>query len=169
MGEAMTKARAVQPNLFVFDFYMPGMSIGAIAGAVSAFPDVPILVASGGAGAKEVQAIIHAGARGFLPKTVTREQFMHTIHLLLAGGTSVPAQMLSRGSPEDLPFWLTALTPREKDVLRATARGLSNKEIARELKLAEVTIKLHLSAVFRKMGVRSRTKAAMLATSAGIV
>jgi DNA-binding NarL/FixJ family response regulator len=64
---------------------------------------------------------------------------------------------------------MAALTPRETDVLRATARGLSNKGIARELDLAEVTVKLHLSAIFRKMGVRSRTEAAMLATRAGVV
>jgi two-component system, NarL family, nitrate/nitrite response regulator NarL len=51
---------------------------------------------------------------------------------------------------------------------RESARGLSNKEIARELDLAEVTIKLHLSAIFRKMGARSRTEAAMIATKAGI-
>ncbi len=70
---------------------------------------------------------------------------------------------------EGAPPWLAALTPRETDVLRATARGLSNKEIARELELAEVTIKLHLSAVFRKMGVRSRTEAAMMAVKTGIL
>jgi two-component system nitrate/nitrite response regulator NarL len=54
-------------------------------------------------------------------------------------------------------------------VLRATARGLSNKEIARELELAEVTVKFHLSAIFRKMNVRSRIEAAMHATRAGVV
>ena len=53
-------------------------------------------------------------------------------------------------------------------MLRAAARGLSNKEIARELDLAEVTIKLHLSTIFRKIGVRSRTEAAMLASKAGL-
>jgi DNA-binding NarL/FixJ family response regulator len=116
-----------------------------------------------------VQTIIQAGARGFLPKTATREQFTHTIHLLLAGGTSFPAEaLLPGGVPEEAPPWVAALTPRETDVLRATARGLSNKEIARELDLAEVTVKLHLSAIFRKMRVRSRTEAAMLATRTGI-
>jgi two-component system nitrate/nitrite response regulator NarL len=169
LDEALTMARAAPPGLFVFDYYMPGMSANAIAGVVTDFPDVPILVLSGGAGAAEVQAIIQAGAQGFLPKTATREQFIHTIHLLLAGGTSVPAEMLMPGGmQEETPPWMAALTPRETDVLRATARGLSNKEIARELDLAEVTIKLHLSAIFRKMGVRSRTKAAMLATRTGI-
>jgi DNA-binding NarL/FixJ family response regulator len=87
---------------------------------------------------------------------------------LLAGGTSIPADTLLGAGPVGEAPWLTSLTPREIDVLRATARGLSNKEIARELALAEVTVKLHLSAIFRKIGVRSRTEAAMMAAKAGL-
>jgi two-component system nitrate/nitrite response regulator NarL len=88
--------------------------------------------------------------------------------MLLAGGTSVPADLLFGGvAPGEAP-WLASLTPRETDVLRGATRGLSNKEIARELELAEVTVKLHLSAVFRKIGARSRTEAAMIASRAGL-
>ena len=171
MEAAMAAAQAAPPSLFVFDYYMPGMSAQAIAQLSEAFVDVPILVLSGGASPQEVQAVLQAGARGFLPKTATPEQFNHTIHMLLAGGTSVPAEMLlpASGPAEGSAAWLAALTPRESDVLRAVTRGLSNKEIARELDLAEVTIKLHLSAIFRKMGVRSRTEAAMQASRAGFL
>ena len=171
MEAAMAAAQSAPPSLFVFDYYMPGMSAQAIAQLSEAFVDVPILVLSGGASPQEVQAVLQAGARGFLPKTATPEQFNHTIHMLLAGGTSVPAEMLlpASGPAEGSAAWLAALTPRESDVLRAVARGLSNKEIARELDLAEVTIKLHLSAIFRKMGVRSRTEAAMQASRAGFL
>jgi len=171
MEAAMAAAQAAPPSLFVFDYYMPGMSAQAIAQLSEAFVDVPILVLSGGASPQEVQAVLQAGARGFLPKTATPEQFNHTIHMLLAGGTSVPAEMLlpASGPAEGSAAWLATLTPRESDVLRAVARGLSNKEIARELDLAEVTIKLHLSAIFRKMGVRSRTEAAMQASRAGFL
>jgi two-component system nitrate/nitrite response regulator NarL len=63
--------------------------------------------------------------------------------------------------------WLSLLTQREQEVLRGVAKGLSNKEIGRELNLAEVTIKLHLRGVFRKMGARSRADAAVMATKAG--
>ena len=171
MEAAMAAAQSAPPSLFVFDYYMPGMSAQAIARLSESFVDVPILVLSGGASPQEVQAVLQAGARGFLPKTATPEQFNHTIHMLLAGGTSVPAEMLlpASGPAEGSAAWLSALTPRESDVLRAVARGLSNKEIARELDLAEVTIKLHLSAIFRKMGVRSRTEAAMQASKAGFL
>jgi DNA-binding NarL/FixJ family response regulator len=171
MDAALAAAQASRPDLFVFDYYMPGMSSQAIAQLVESFANVPILVLSGGASPAEVQAVLQAGARGFLPKTATPEQFNHTIHLMLAGGTSVPAEMLlpASGASDGAPAWLAALTPRESDVLRAAARGLSNKEIARELDLAEVTIKLHLSAIFRKMGVRSRTEAAMMAAKTGFL
>jgi two-component system nitrate/nitrite response regulator NarL len=169
MQEALAKANMERPGLFVFDYYMPGVSANAIAHVAKKFPDVPILIVSGSAGPAEVQAVFQAGVRGFLPKTATSEQFIRTIHLLLAGGTSVPPEMAVTGIADNRPSWRAALTPRETDVLRATARGLSNKEIARELALAEVTIKLHLSAIFRKMGVRSRTEAAMMAAKTGVL
>jgi DNA-binding NarL/FixJ family response regulator len=169
MQEALAKANTERPGLFVFDYYMPGMSANAIAQLAKKFSDVPILIVSGSAGPAEVQAVFQAGVRGFLPKTATSEQFIRTVHLLLAGGTSIPPEMVVTGTADDAPSWLATLTRRETDVLRATARGLSNKEIARELALAEVTIKLHLSAIFRKMGVRSRTEAAMMAAKAGVL
>lgn len=171
LNQAMALAHASHPGLFILNFDMPGMSAEAIATVAGAFRGVPILVVAGGASASDVHTIIRAGAHGYLPKTATHEQLTHTIHMLLAGGTSVPAGILL---PDELtgeppPSWITILTPRESHVLRATARGLSNKEIARELELAEVTVKFHLSAIFRKMNVRSRTEAAMIATRAGIV
>ena len=98
---------------------------------------------------------------------------------LLAGGTSVPADFLLAGgsdagvpspfvSAADAPAWLGALTSRESDVLKRVARGLSNKEIGRELGLAEITIKLHMRNVFRKIGARSRSEAAVMATKANL-
>ena len=166
LDEALVLARAARPNLFIFDYYMPGMSAKAIGEVAAEFQEIPILILSGWASPASIQVIIQSGARGFLPKTATSEQFTHTIQMMLAGGTSVPANMFMGGTGE--APWLAALTPRETDVLRAAARGLSNKEIARELDLAEVTIKLHLSTIFRKIGVRSRTEAAMLASKAGL-
>ncbi|HEY2836328.1 MAG TPA: response regulator transcription factor [Rhizomicrobium sp.] len=168
LDEALVLARVTRPNLFIFDYYMPGMSAKAIGEVAAEFSDVPILILSGWASPASIQVIIQSGARGFLPKTATSEQFTHTIQMMLAGGTSVPADMIFAGAGGGEAPWLAALTPRETDVLRATARGLSNKEIARELDLAEVTIKLHLSTIFRKIGVRSRTEAAMLASKAGL-
>ena len=124
--EAVAMARIMDrhPNLFVFDYYMPGMSAKAISDTVADFPEVPLLVLSGWASAASVQIIIQAGARGFLPKTATSEQFTHAIQMLLAGGTSVPANLLVGVPSSGETPWLTLLTPRKTEVLRATARGL---------------------------------------------
>lgn len=170
LNQVVALARRNHPGLFILNYNLPGMSADAIATIAGEFATVPILVVADAASASEVQAIIRAGAQGFVPKTATKEQFTHTIHMLLAGGTSVPAEtLLAEDATDQPPSWLSMLTRRETDVLRAAMRGLSNKEIARELELAEVTVKFHLSGIFRKMNARSRTEAAMLATRAGIV
>ncbi len=174
LDEARARAGAEPPDLFIVDYYMPGMSGENLAAMRADFPAVPILVLSGWASSTDVLAMIRAGARGYLPKTATPEQFAHALQMLLAGGTSIPADILMAGKEDNdtngaAAPWFDALTPREREVLRATARGLSNKEIGRELNLAEVTIKLHLRAIFRKTGARSRTEAAMLASKAGIL
>ena len=171
LNQAVALARRNHPGLFILNYNLPGMSADIIATMAGEFASVPILVVADAASAGEVQAIVRAGAQGYVPKTATKEQFAHTIHMLLAGGTSVPSEMLPTedDAAYQPPSWLSLLTRRETDVLRAAMRGLSNKEIARELELAEVTVKFHLSGIFRKMNARSRTEAAMLATRAGIV
>ena len=165
--EALAKQPDLAFNLFLVDFHMPGMSVDALAKLVSHYPQIPIAVISGTAQRTDVRAMLQVGARGFIPKTATGEQLAHALQLLLSGGTSVPADMILDDGVQDPSGWQGLLTQREQDVLRGVARGLSNKEIGRELNLAEVTIKLHLRGVFRKMGARSRADAAVMATKAG--
>jgi DNA-binding NarL/FixJ family response regulator len=134
---------------------------------------VPIAVVSGTANSADVRAVIQAGAHGFIPKTASGPHLQHALQLLMAGGTSVPADFLLPEKPEsgtEVPSvpWLALLTTRELEVLRGVARGLSNKQIGRELDLAEVTIKLHLRTIFRKVGARTRSEAAVIATKANI-
>ena len=159
-------------DLFLIDIQMPGMSEAAVRRIVADFPSTPIAVMSGIANTDVIRAHIRAGARGFVPKTATGEHFARAIQLLLAGGTSVPVDILQapegRDARNGAAPWLAQLTPRELEVLKATARGLSNKEIGREMNLAEVTVKLHLRSIFRKIGARSRADAAVIATKAGI-
>ena len=155
-------------DLFLIDFYMPGMSLNKLAELVRACPDTPVAIISGSADSGDVRAVIRAGARGFIPKTATGQHLAHAVELLLAGGTSVPADLLLPEEDDQRPNGLAALTARELDVLKGVARGLSNKEIGLELNLAEVTVKLHLSGVFRKIGVRNRAEAAVLATKHGL-
>lgn len=161
-------------DLFLVDFHMPGMSVEALAKLVKHFPDTPVAVISGTAQHSEIRAAIQSGARGFIPKTATGDYLAHALKLLLAGGTSVPTEILLSGDSNEhqssgngAAHWQSLLTQREQEVLKGVARGLSNKEIGRELNLAEVTVKLHLRGVFRKMGARSRSDAAVIATKAG--
>lgn len=165
------QALAEQPgadfNLFLVDFHMPGMSAAALSELAGRYQHIPVAVISGTAQRSDVRAVLQAGARGFIPKTATGDHLAHALQLLLSGGTSVPAEMLLDEVAET--GWQALLTQRERDVLRRVALGLSNKEIGRELNLAEVTVKLHLRGVFRKMGARSRADAAVMATKAGFV
>ena len=164
-------ATAHVPNfdLILVDYYMPGMSAAALAGLVKEYPSTPLAVISGVAGNADVVAAARAGVRGYIPKTSTSEHFARALQLLLAGGTSIPTEVLmEQPLSHRTPTWLTKMSMREKEVLRGVALGQSNKEIGRELGLAEVTIKLHLRNVFRKMAVKSRSEAAVKAVKAGL-
>jgi two-component system nitrate/nitrite response regulator NarL len=164
-------ATAHAPNfdLILVDYYMPGMSAAALAGLVKEYPSTPLAVISGVAGNADVVAAARAGVRGYIPKTSTSEYFARALQLLLAGGTSIPTEVLmEQPISHRTPAWLAKMSVREKEVLRGVSQGQSNKEIGRELGLAEVTIKLHLRNVFRKMAVKSRSEAAVKAVKAGL-
>ena len=161
-------------GLFLLDYHMPGMSHDSLKEFAAAFRGVPIAVVSGTANTADIRTVIQAGAHGFIPKTASGPHLQHALQLLMAGGTSVPADILlpanEPASPAAAPAapWLATLTNRELEVLRGVARGLANKQIGRELDLAEVTIKLHLRAIFRKIGAHTRSEAAVIATKANI-
>ena len=156
-------------DLILVDYYMPGMSAAALAGLVKEYPSTPLAVISGVAGNADVVAAARAGVRGYIPKTSTSEYFARALQLLLAGGTSIPTEVLMEQPISNrTPAWLAKMSVREKEVLRGVSQGQSNKEIGRELGLAEVTIKLHLRNVFRKMAVKSRSEAAVKAVKAGL-
>jgi two-component system nitrate/nitrite response regulator NarL len=162
-------ALAVQspaPRLMLVDFHMPGMSIEALAALIAEFPKVPLAVISGMARAADIRAAVQAGARAYIPKTSTPDYFAQVLQMLLAGGTSIPADiLLDQGGGGDTGW---EFSTREREVLKGVALGQSNKEIGRDLGLAEVTIKLHLRNLFRKMGARSRAEVAVMAVRAGL-
>ena len=162
-------ARSPDCDLVLADYYMPGMSSTALAKLVSDYPDVPLAVISGSARNDEVLAAVKAGVKGYIPKTAPSEHFAHALQMLLAGGSSIPTDILLAQPTEAAgASWLNQMSDREQDVLRGVAQGQSNKEIGRTLGLAEVTIKLHLRNVFRKMDVKSRSEAAVKAVKAGL-
>ena len=157
-------------DLILLDYHMPGMSHDALVQLVGEFTTTPLAVISGTSANADIRAAVHAGLRGFIPKTSSSEHFALALQILLAGGSSVPAEILQdRPSPNTLAAepWLAKMTEREREVLKGVIQGRSNKEIARQMEVAEVTVKLHLRNVFRKMDVKSRAEAAVKAVKAG--
>lgn len=163
-----------EPDLVLLDLNLPGLSgIPALKEWRRRFPSSPVVVVSASEDQTLVLAVIAAGAAGFIPKSSPSEVLLPALRLVLSGGRYVPAQAIGVARPhrrEPLPsIDNLGLTPRQIDVLRLIAKGLSNKLICRELGLAERTVKAHLSAVFRALGVSSRTQAALAAARIGLV
>jgi DNA-binding NarL/FixJ family response regulator len=124
---------------------------------------------------------IRAGAAGYLVKDCSQELLCHTIKAASDGGTLIRSELLSqaiqglyrpsRGSQggPGVPSLVEQLTSREMDVLRLLAEGWANREIARELSLAEVTVKKHVQAIIGKLGASDRTHAAITAVRLGLI
>ncbi|MDF1854074.1 response regulator transcription factor [Pseudooceanicola sp.] len=151
------------PDLVLLDYRMPGMEDLAGLNRIRALlPNVPVALISGSAGTAVAAAALEAGAAGFLPKTMTPDELISAIDTILAG------QVFAPELPGDDAL-ANMLTRREFDVLRGVSKGLSNKEIARDLNLTEVTVKLHVKTMCRKLSARNRTHAAMRALEMGLL
>jgi len=166
-GAALEAFEKYHPTLVIMDVRLPGMS-GAecTAAIVGQFPDARVLMLSTHSGEEEVYHSLQAGARGYVLKSVMREDLLRAIRDVAQGRryldptiASVLAERVSHRS----------LTARELEVLRMVARGLGNKEIARALEITEVTVKVHVSHVLEKLNVRDRTEAATAALQRGII
>jgi DNA-binding NarL/FixJ family response regulator len=145
----------------------------------SRFPGLPVLVMSGEHDDRTVDRCIAAGAAGFLPKTATPERLAAAVRTVESGSIYLPPELeaaVDRGRSTRGPVraGLTGdvrqlgLTDRQSDVLRLILRGLPNKLIGRQLQLAEGTVKVHVSAVLRALGVSNRTQAVLAANRLGL-
>lgn len=114
-----------------------------------------------------IRAAIAEGASGYIPKSSTRDVLIAALKLVLAGGTYLPPNLLDNAGPEDVADAfpgppvspLNNLSERQHEVLMSAVQGKVNKVIARELDITEATVKAHLSASFRALGVKNRTEA----------
>ena len=150
-------------DLVLVDYRMPGANgMTGISEIVARAGEVPVALLSGVSGVEVAREALNAGLRGYLPKTLTPEELATAVGRLLEGDRFLPDGFSM--SPED-----DLLTRRETEVLRGISQGLSNKEIARELDLKEVTIKLHVKTLCRKLEARNRTHAAMRALDLGLL
>jgi two-component system, NarL family, nitrate/nitrite response regulator NarL len=138
-----------------------------IAAVTAAAPHVKVAMMTGFVGREQVETALRAGAIGVISKAMTGEEFVAAVKDLLAGKQVVPAAIpAAAGGAYGTPY---ALTRRELDVLRGLFAGKSNKEIGRDLELQEVTVKLHVKTLSRKLNAKNRTHATMIARNEGLV
>jgi RNA polymerase sigma factor (sigma-70 family) len=175
-AEAVRVCRETQPHVVLMDVRMPEMDGIEATRQLAGGPRVLILTTFDLD--EYVYDALLAGASGFLLKDVTAERLFDAVRVIAAGDAllapAVTRRLISefarlRPRPEALPAALAALTPRETQVLRLVAEGLSNVEIAARLVVTEETVKTHVSRVLSKLGLRDRTQAVVTAYESGLV
>jgi two-component system, NarL family, nitrate/nitrite response regulator NarL len=156
-------------DLVLLDYMMPGMNgLSGLCTVKALTKGKPVAILSGSAPRTVAEQALAEGAAGFLPKTMSTRSLIAAVRFMAAGEVYAPMRMLAERDAEVPTVQGAQLTPREMDVLRRLCRGLPNKEIARELDLQEVTVKLHVKTLCRKINAANRTQAAMIAKDAGL-
>lgn len=177
LDEALRELTAGNADILILDWDMPGMNgLASVADIRERFPSVPMVILSGFIDNIGIQEAMAAGVQGFVPKSMSGKAIVSAISVVLNGGTYMPtrnSQTSERRSAKERSGAagkpLPVLTSREMEILQHLASGMTNKEIARQLGLQEVTIKMHTSRIFGKLNVRNRVQAVSLALAAGLV
>jgi len=165
--QAVALYRQEQPDIVLMDLKLPGISgVEATRTICQEFPGAAIIMLSTHDGEEDIYRSLVAGARTYLLKTATRNELIAGIRAVHAGerhiSPAVGARLAERMTHPEL-------TAREIDVLGLIVKGRSNKEIASELAIAEVTVKLHVGHLLAKLGVNDRTQASTTALQRGII
>ena len=171
LPEALRLIESEDPfDLVLLDFTMPGMKgLEGLKKTIAANDGRPVGLISGTATRLVAEQAMELGAAGFLPKTLPAKSLVNAVRFMAAGEVYAPVTFMSgKDDPEETDFERD-LTDREKQVLRGLMTAKSNKEIARDLDLQEVTIKLHVKTLCRKLDAKNRTDAAMIARDAGFI
>ncbi|HYH07256.1 MAG TPA: response regulator transcription factor [Thermoanaerobaculia bacterium] len=152
----------VRADVVLLDLELPGMSG---VDAVSRI-DAAVLVLTAYANDEQIDAVLRAGARGYLLKGAALAEIEHAIRAVARGDRHVDARIAAR---VDALSRAPRLSPREREVLRLVAAGRSNKEIAHDLGVTERTVKFHVTAIFNKLGAENRASAVTIAHQRGLV
>lgn len=150
------------PDLILLDLHMPGAhGLSGLIFLRGQFPHIPVVVVSASDQLHIIQKSKNHGAKGFIPKSTPLEDIKIAILKVLQGENWWPNTFQSPESIEsdDIEKRLSTLTPQQFRVLGMISEGLLNKQIAYDLEVSEATIKAHVTAIFKKLGVRSRTQA----------
>jgi two-component system nitrate/nitrite response regulator NarL len=177
--EGIHAAQELDPDIILLDIKMPGMNgIETLARLRATGIQTPVLMLTMSREDSDLHAALRNGAQGYLLKDMEPEDLVPALEVAVSGGNVVAKEMadtlarLVRGQTKDeprpSPAPLAELTPREHEILCHLAEGQSNKVIARALDITDGTVKLHVKSILRKLGVRSRVEAAVLAVEQGL-
>ncbi|MGQ0710085.1 MAG: response regulator [Rhodoferax sp.] len=186
--QAQRRALELQPDLILLDNHLPGVTgVEAIGALREAAPRCRVVMLTVSEDADDMARALRAGAAGYLLKTMDGDDLIEALVRAVKGdkvlaeemtdklvsaylgaaaapaGSGVPASVAPASAAA-----MEALSGRERDILRGIAKGASNKEIARELGIAEATVKIHVQGVLRKLKVTTRVQAAVIATENGL-
>jgi len=178
-GEAQRRAQELAPDLILLDNHLPGVNgVDALPALREAAPQARVLMLTVSEDEHDLATALRNGACGYLLKTMEGEALTLAILRAMRGESVVADEMTgklfaafrdARTPAQAAPVSpLAQLSPREQDILRGIARGASNKAIARDLGIAETTVKNHVQHVLRKLDVASRVQAAVIATEHGL-
>ncbi|MCO4114786.1 response regulator transcription factor [Aeromonas hydrophila] len=151
-------------DLLLLDLKMPGANgFSGLAHLRGQYhPDLPIVVVSASEEPAIIQQVLRLGALGFIPKSAPMKELVNALNTVIGGDNWVPAGISLHPEPcegTDFASKLASLTPQQYKVLVMLRDGSLNKQIAWELNVSEATIKAHITAIFRKLGVKNRTQA----------
>lgn len=155
-------------DLILLDLNMPGSdNYYGLTSVIDKAANTPIIVVTASDNEESVNIAMHFGARGYIPKTFNSRKMAHVIMTVLDGGKFIPEKYIDKVGV-NAPDLLTSiehvkgLTPKQLRVLRCLKEGKMNKQIAEELFVTEATVKAHISAIFKKFNVSSRTQVVLL-------
>jgi DNA-binding NarL/FixJ family response regulator len=177
LGEALQQLRMrFSPDLVILDLNLPDASgLSGFLKIKEKAPDIPVIVISAITTEGVVQSVLAAGAAGFIPKETGRQSFEDAMRDIWSGKTYVPPGIAlptrtqsSDRSVETISRKIAHLSQQQTRILGLICEGMPNKLIAYEMQLAEATVKAHITALLRRLGVHNRTQAAMLVREVSI-
>ncbi|MBQ4830991.1 response regulator transcription factor [Alteromonas sp. CI.11.F.A3] len=157
-------------DLLLLDLHMPGSNdLFGLIHIRKLFPDVPVAVVSGTEDTQLISKIMSAGALGFIPKTASSGDIANAVQAILDGDVWLPPNLSDSVDEIDEAFseladHVASLTPSQYKVLCFMRDGLLNKQIGYNLDIAEATVKAHVTAIFKKLGINNRTQAVLIAS-----